>query len=299
MITVLTLGYSMYCFLIYMRQGIDICMKPTTLLDLFTHRLARFLNNHPLLKRLLLSFILILPYGATQAQSGFFVDYRRLYSRPRLSPFSLEFTGGISYYVGDIAAPGAISARGGLGNFAFGTSLAYRFTEYVSLRAGLTQFRLKGKADRPAWTGREFKSNNQELQLVIVHDLIPKENFETYQTKFNFYAFGGVALLRYIPRSIVTGEKLEPLGNNKFRENNGTFTPLSYGSFALALPVGIGFQYHFYEDMWIAIEAGYRYTTTDFLDDASYQRYFNLKNDGYYMLGFRMGIQLYSAAGLY
>ena len=104
------------------------------------------------------------------------------------------------------------------------------------------------------------------------------------------YVFGGIG-----------GFYFEPYGYDRFIDNNGTLAnssgvkyklrPLhtegqgmengpdgfsfgeTYSSFAICIPVGFGFKKAFSSSSGLKIEAGYRFTNTDYLDDVSTMYY--------------------------
>lgn len=235
----------------------------------------------------LATFLSVLAPAMAIAQGGgMFSTYTHLYRRPRLSPFSVEFGAGSAYYAGDLVKPFNISAQNNLLNLSFALGIRYQVTDFISLRGTLTYFRLKATSDRTGtdWEGKSFQSNNLEGALELVHDILPKRWTEEYRTPVNAYVFGGVGLLRFQPRSTETGEKFTKTFFDK---------PATYNHTTLCFPVGFGINYHFFEDSWIGFEAGYRFTNTDWLDNASFPGYSNLTNDGYYIYGFRASLQLY------
>ena len=102
--------------------------------------------------------------------------------------------------------------------------------------------------------------------------------------QFNFFKFApgdpayaytpyvslGVGVFSYDPYAYLLGEKqyLRPLGT----EGQGsTAYPdrVPYGSMAVCFPFSIGMKYNMTDNINVFAEIGYRFTTTDYLDDVS------------------------------
>ena len=229
----------------------------------------------------------MLPAHAQQG-GAYFADYFRIYSRPRLSSFSVEYGAGSAYYTGDLVRPFNVSAQNYLLNLSFNAGMRYQITDFVSVRGSLNYFRLQATSDRdndPDFAGRSFKSNNLEASVEVVHDILPKSYTENFVSRFNGYIFAGVGGMRYAPRSTETGQLLpkDPRW--------------SYSNSTVVFPVGFGINFHLFEDSWLGLEAGYRFTRTDFLDNIGYPP-FGGPFDGYYIYGFRASIQLYKGYAL-
>jgi len=236
-----------------------------------------------LLHKFVLSLILFVAFLASEpvlAQS-IYANYGRLYNRPRLSNLSVEFGAGSAYYTGDLVKAASVGQQNNLLNLSFAVGARYQITEFISTRATLTYFRLQAEADRESWAGKSFKSNNVEVALEVIHEILPKSFTEEFRSPVNGYVFAGVGGLRFNPRFTETGKTQPPYANE------------SYSKVAVCYPVGFGVNVHFFEDSWVGFEAGYRFTGTDFLDNASYTNYASPKNDGYYIFGFRASLQLY------
>ena len=243
-----------------------------------------------ILTRAFLTLLLLAPL-ASQAQ-GFFSTYGKIYQRPRQSPLSVEFGAGSAYYAGDMVKAFSVSSQNNLLNLSFALGIRYQITDFISVRGTFTYFRLKATNDRldssgrPVWRNPDgspkgFQSNNIEGAIELVHDILPKTWTETYRSPVNGYLFGGIGFLSFNPRSTQDGQTLQP--QNK----------TAYSRSALVIPVGFGINYHFFEDSWIGIEAGYRFTNTDYLDDSHVDVFANPVNDGYYIYGIRASLQLY------
>jgi hypothetical protein len=163
-------------------------------------------------------------------------NYLHTYRRPFLSNFSVEFGGGGAYYTGDLVNAYSVSRQNHLLNFSFSMGVKCQVTEILSLRTNITYFRLQAEAERMVWFGHSFKSNNLEGDLELVHDILPKPWTEGYLSRINGYVFLGIGAFHFNPRNIQTGKELDP--------DKG----LNYSKIAISYPVGLGINYHFFEN---------------------------------------------------
>jgi Domain of unknown function (DUF6089) len=86
--------------------------------------------------------------------------------------------------------------------------------------------------------------------------------------RFTPYVTFGVSIFNYDPYAYLGGDKyfLRPLGT----EGQGVdSTRRPYSSMAAAIPFGVGVKYAINERMNVGFEIVYRFTNTDYLDDAS------------------------------
>ncbi|MBC7451311.1 MAG: hypothetical protein H7259_07455 [Cytophagales bacterium] len=150
----------------------------------------------------------------------------------------------------------------------FGAGLSLR-TEYLGKRLNLRlearMFRLYSSDTYPN-RNLDFRSTNWEVLALGEIDLFPYEKMMRRRPFVNPYIFGGIGLMTYDPWGQLPNGKwaqLRPL------ETEGT----KYGNVALALPVGIGFKIRYSYKWNFMVEGGYRFTTTDHIDDASSKTY--------------------------
>ena len=208
--------------------------------------------------------------------------YWKPYATPRFSNLSVEPMLGGSYYLGDISTMFAIGAQWYTLSPSFSLSASYRFTDFVSVRANLSQFRL-GVIASGAWSGRDFVSGNQEFSVQAIHDFVPRRELEHLHKRWGGYFFLGAGAVRYAPTNTLPLASLDSLGRN----------PIRGGQVTLCLPVGAAVTYQLLEEINIGFELGYRFTFSDFMDDASVGGSFPFGTDGYYIYGFRASMMLY------
>jgi hypothetical protein len=106
-----------------------------------------------------------------------------------------------------------------------------------------------------------FTSGNYELSFTGVINLIPQGGRFYQRPGFNLYGFGGVGGVYFNPRGELDGKKyaLQPL------QTEG----VGYSKFTIVIPYGIGGKVRVNPFFNFAIEAGWRKTFTDYLDDVS------------------------------
>ncbi|MEK6783400.1 MAG: DUF6089 family protein [Bacteroidota bacterium] len=169
---------------------------------------------------------------------------------------------GTSTYFGELANDGDyLDAKPNLN-----AGLQYFFNNRISARAEITWFALKGsdaEAGDPTRVPRNlsFTSNNYEISATGAVNLLSNGNRHYRRPNYNMYAFAGIGLMYYNPKTEYQGEKvaLRPLQTELVK----------YSSFGVVIPYGLGFRFKVSPAFNISIEGGYRKTFTDYLDDVS------------------------------
>lgn len=128
---------------------------------------------------------------------------------------------------------------------------------WVTLSAKDEQSNDEGKIQR----NLSFQSGNYELNVSGVVNLIPNGRRFYQRPDINLYIFGGVGGLYFNPKAVLDGKKypLQPL------QTEG----VSYSRFTLVLPYGIGGRFKVNPFINVSVEAGWRKTFTDYIDDVS------------------------------
>ena len=149
-------------------------------------------------------------------------------------------------------------------------NIEYPLAQRINLRLELMHYQIEG--DDNEYEGDDFpedryvrnlsfKANNFELNAVGVFSLF-KENIKYYQrSKFNPYAVVGIGITTVNPKAFYQGEwyKLREL------QTEG----VEYKSTSLIIPFGAGVKFKVTNSFNLALEAVYRVTFTDYLDDVS------------------------------
>ena len=154
--------------------------------------------------------------------------------------------------------------------------ILYRYTvnDYMGLKATASFSQLAhadSVANAPFQEARNlsFKTNVIEVSgQVELHF----QKFIAGSTKdfFSPYITAGLGLMHFNPKAKLNGDwfNLNELGTEG--QLNADFTGVSpYKKIQLIIPVGIGFKYWMRKNWSFFMEAGYRFTTTDYLDDVS------------------------------
>lgn len=148
----------------------------------------------------------------------------------------------------------------------FGIGAWYRVLPNFSVKAELNYFRLYAKDVYPK-RNLDFRSGNVELYTALVYDVF---NYTKHYRKRRFlspYFFAGIGLTYFDPhgQDPATGSwvALRPL------KTEGA----SYSPFTMILPYGAGVRIKYLHNLEILVEAGYRKTFTDRLDDVSSAKY--------------------------
>ncbi len=175
-------------------------------------------------------------------------------------------------------------------------SYKYRATQAISLKTGVTYALLSGKDNTSQSDGRynrnlSFRTNTWELYgqfeyAVLVEKESPRYSFSSLRSIRNLsvYLFGGLGVFYYNPKTKYDGKwiALRPLrteGQGVVLSDGVDFyfgkdgvertLPQEYKSYAFTIPLGIGFKYNLTREWAVGLEISNRYTTTDYLDDAS------------------------------
>ena len=136
------------------------------------------------------------------------------------------------------------------------------------LRGEFSWITLSGRDLPDAGSGRagrnlSFTSNNYEFSVSGLWHIVPYTGRFYQRANFNGYAFLGVGGLYFNPKTTLDGEEyaLQPL------QTEG----VAYSRFAFVIPFGVGAKIKLTPFANLALEAGWRKTFTDYIDDVSTQ----------------------------
>lgn len=199
---------------------------------------------------------------------------------------------GTSSYYGDLAgyrtAPKATFI---LLRWNAGLNYTRHFTPNLAARAGFTWARItgddytfnKGSSGNAIQYVRNlhFRNDLKEFALTGIYKINGDGRNSNMRAKFSPYVFLGLALVAHSPEARTpvayvdantpdqnSGRKwvkLQPLGTEG-QGQPGYKKP--YSLVTMAIPVGFGVRYKYSDDFTLAAEVGYRYTFSDYLDDA-------------------------------
>jgi len=177
-------------------------------------------------------------------------------------------TAGLAHYFGDLNTTAALNRP----KFSGGIYFIKQFNNYVGLRisgdyAFLAYSDVYNKNQTQQRRNLSFNTNIWELSLSGYFNFfrfIP--GVSGY--KFTPYLSLGAGVFSYDPYAYLQGSKyyLRPLGTEG---QNVDSSKKQYGDMAICIPFTVGVKYSISESMNVFAEIGYRFTTTDYIDDVS------------------------------
>lgn len=135
----------------------------------------------------------------------------------------------------------------------------------LNIRGDVRFFRLYS-GDYYKYRNLNFRSSNWEFILSGQFDFFPYEKMMRRRPKINPYIYAGVGLMTYNPFGQTADGKWQQL---RPLETEHT----KYGNVAFLYTGGFGLKFKYSYRWSFMAEGGYRYTTTDHLDDVSIENY--------------------------
>lgn len=235
--------------------------------------------------RVLLAFICLIisglcNYGNAQGKrhreySGFFDSY---YFR---GPITYTVGVNMTAYRGDLST-GLI----GTNSLGYGMSIGANYKTWPRIAFGgeFSYFTLSGK-DFDSKRAISFTSTNMELlaygRFYFVDETVrvaPDRKKERDLVFFKPYFTTGIGFLLYTPVSVSANYTVDSLTVSEGK---------SYPGYGPVIPVGLGFSLSHSHRLSFVLEATYRFTFTDYLDDVS-ARGNSPKKDGYGFVSFKV-----------
>ena len=205
---------------------------------------------------------------------------------------------GISGYLGDLGGgdgPGRpfLSDMDLSGTrFAGNVGLRYRWTDRISTKWNLISGMVNGSDN---YSNSRRSARNLSFRSIIIESSLQVE-FSIQKEKtgrrytfintgklrwegVNTYLFTGIGGFYFNPQAKYIDNKwydLQPL-RTEGQGLPGAKESKPYSKIAACFPLGIGFKYGLTRKLNFGVEMGYRFTTTDFLDDVSDSYYDNEK----------------------
>jgi hypothetical protein len=177
---------------------------------------------------------------------------------------------GAAHYFGDLNTRASLNRP----KFSAGVFFRKQFGNYIGLKIGANYGRL-GYSD--VYSKNEFQRrrnlsfNTNIWEFAVSGDF----NFFKFYPGISGYSYTpyvslGVGVFSYDPYAYLGSTKyfLRPLGT----EGQGSAAypdRKPYGSMAVCFPIAVGFKYNVSPAINVFAEVGYRFTTTDYLDDVS------------------------------
>ncbi len=213
----------------------------------------------------------------------------------RFVPYSTVSVGvGTSSYYGDLASYRRVaSSTFGMMRWNFTANYTRHFTDRLAARASFTWARIAGddytvnrKGQNEFYFARNlhFRNDLKEFALMGIYKIIPDNRSYDRRPQISPYVFLGIGAMAHNPMARVPDiegdrwQKLQPLGTEGQGSPNG---PKEYSLVQLAIPLGVGVRYKLSSRFDVSAELGFRFTSTDYLDDVhdTYADPNILKND--------------------
>jgi hypothetical protein len=194
---------------------------------------------------------------------SFLTEAQSFYSARRERSLILSGGLGTSTYYGDLANSNAYVKA----NPNVNAALQYFLSNRIGARVELNWFTLAGDDKDANGGGRvernlSFQSSNFELSAVGMINLFTHGDRFYRRPGINIYGFAGIGLLYFNPKAT------DQLGNSVSLQPLKT-EGVSYSLVAPVVPVGLGIRFKVSPLFNLSIEAGFRKTFTDYLDDVS------------------------------
>lgn len=205
---------------------------------------------------------------------------------PQFQPYSsVGFGLGTSHYYGDLSPYGdPIGSTFSSLRWNVTGNYTRHFTPRLSGRIGLTLARLGADDIRFANSTRfqnnyirnlHFRNDVKELSVVGIYNFTPAGRAYNKRPQFLPYAFTGIVVFAHNPRAKTpvsglgpdAGQewiRLQPLGTEG-QGQPGYAQP--YSLVQVGIPLGLGVRYKINQRWDVALEAGFRVTFTNYLDD--------------------------------
>jgi len=178
----------------------------------------------------------------------------------------LTIGGGASFYQGDLTS--RVQDFTPNANICLGVT--YRMNSSFSLRSEANLFQLNGH-NTSKNNNASFKSTNGEVAVCLVYDILKLSRSYIYRSEYTPYFFLGAGVAGFSTNS----------SEHSINRNNSGYTPV--------IPIGMGVRIKAAKFLDVAIEAGFRKTFTDKLDNMwegageknlSFQELTNQSGDG-------------------
>ena len=177
---------------------------------------------------------------------------------------------GGAHYFGDINNRAALNRP----KFSGGVFFRKQFGNYIGLKVAANYARV-GYSDKYSDNEVQKRRNLSFNSNIWEFSLSGDFNFFKFYPGIPGYTYTpyislGAGVFSYDPFAYLNNQKyyLRPLGT----EGQGSTAYPNrkpYGSMALCLPVAVGFKYNVSPTINVFAEVGYRFTTTDYIDDVS------------------------------
>ncbi len=179
------------------------------------------------------------------------------------SPFKPHFGFGLS--TGFIHYQGDVYSKLNLGtSLSYGASLYLHFTPWLKARASVAVGSISGNDNESSNLDDQaqnlnFRNRIQELSLLAEWDFFPWLPSQT--SKAAAFIFTGFTFFKHNPQSYNT------FASSYINLRDLNTEGQNYSLTSTAIPIGIGGRYEFAKRWTVSLQAGIRFTLTDYIDD--------------------------------
>jgi hypothetical protein len=165
---------------------------------------------------------------------------------------------------------GAVSYSGELGNYGdkirpmVNVGILYKIIPNLSLRGDFSYFTLTGddKGGNNDFRNLSFRSRNIEAFGGVMYELFDVDNYSRGQALIvNPYIFAGLGVTNVNPTTVLDG--------NRYKLRDFQTEDVKYAGSTPVIPLGLGVRLEVTRMIGFSLEATYRFTFTDYLDDVS------------------------------
>ncbi|EAY25216.1 hypothetical protein M23134_07953 [Microscilla marina ATCC 23134] len=201
-------------------------------------------------------------YGMYAHQSLDQESAKALLNKPFRPHFSIGISTGFMHYKGDVYSK--LKVGPGL---SYGASLYLHFTPWLKARASVAIGSISGNDSESADLDQQaqnlnFRNRIQELSLLAEWDFFPW--LPEKPSKFAAFIFTGFTFFKHNPQSFNAFSVTYLNLRNLHTEGQ---VPSNYSLTSTAIPIGIGGRYRFAKRWTVSLQAGIRFTLTDYIDD--------------------------------
>lgn len=181
-------------------------------------------------------------------------------------------------YIGDLdPGPSFVSPGIKFTRYNFGVTALYRLKPRFSVRGTVSWGRIAGSdeknsnyADKNIYRKQRnlsFRNDIIEVKADVVIDLFENRGKYPKRVDYTPYMFVGIAYFHHNPKAQAPDGSWVSLRDLSTEGQGLEGGPKKYSLHQIALPIGVGFRYKLAKHLDLAFEIGWRFTTTDYLDD--------------------------------
>jgi len=181
-------------------------------------------------------------------------------------------------YIGEMdPGPSFVSPGIKFTRYNFGVTGLYRLKPRVSLRATVSWGRIAGSDEKNSnyaeknihrkYRNLNFRNDIIEVKADVVIDLFENRGKYNKRVDYTPYMFVGLAYFHHNPKGQTEDGNWVSLRELSTEGQGLEGGSKQYSLHQIALPIGLGFRYKLAKHLDLAFEIGWRFTTTDYIDD--------------------------------